>query len=438
MPNKNDKNIAYYLNKKAIKYDFSAEAVSSDGGTLLLSALERKHHIIKDFSSLIPDYRDEDLIIHTYEKQIQQRVFMMAQGYEDCNDSDYLNQDPLMATLLDEGLCSQPTLCRLENQMNRSTVVKLCDWFINRYVAGIEQGQEEIVIDVDTTDDPTHGNQQLSLFHGHYWQWMYQELLLLDGTTGQMILPVLLPGTVYPGKRLIFVLKRLIDRIRSVHKHIKIRLRADAGFSSPALYRLAKKYHLEFCIGLASNEVLKKEIASELASVQKDYVDKGEKYQIIIPVSNYKAKSWDSVEQVYAKIESTGIGINVRFIVSNIQEQTGEQIYFDFYVKRGECCENRIKEIKNMCFSDRLSCHSYWANFFRLMLSCITYEFFRIIKELIGKTQHNKAKKWMVDNIRLFLLKIGAFVNERTRYITIRFSKAFAQQHLFRELMQLC
>ncbi|MBN4049721.1 IS1380 family transposase [Bacteroidales bacterium AH-315-N07] len=438
MPKIKYKNTAFYHNKKAINFDFTAEAVSSDAGVLLLSKIERKHKLVKSFSSLIPDYRNPDYVVHTYQKQLEQRVFMMAQGYEDCNDSEYLKDDPVLTTLLNNGLCSQPTLSRFENNMDSKTIYRLCEWWVNNYVQELSPENNEIVIDVDTTDDPTHGNQQLSMFHGYYWQWMYQELLFLDGKTGQMILPVLLPGTMHPSKPFVSILERIVERIKTRFTGVSITIRADAGFSSPSFYLLAEKHNLRFCLGLSANEVLKNHVKSEAKKVEEDYLEENKKHQMITGPFMYKAETWEKKQKTYAKIESTGIGMNIRYFVSNMEALTGEQIYYDFYVLRGETCENRIKEIKNMCFSDRLSCESYWANFFRLMLSGIVYEFFRIIKELIAKTSHSQAKTWLVNNIRLFLLKVGATVVERARSIQIRFSKAFAQQELFGELILLC
>jgi hypothetical protein len=171
--------------------------------------------------------------------------------------------------------------------------------------------------------------------------------------------------------------------------------------------------------------------------VKETYLAKKEKYQEIIGPFEYKAKSWDKEQNVFAKVESTGKGMNIRYFVSNIPQQTGHELYWDFYVKRGDASENRIKEIKKMCYSDRLSCHDFWANFFRFMLSCLCYEMFRLIKVLIAKAGSGIASSWQVNNIRLYLLKIGATIKERVRSITIRFSKAFVYQELMSKLLRI-
>ena len=140
-------------------------------------------------------------------------------------------------------------------------------------------------------------------------------------------------------------------------------------------------------------------------------------------------------KQCYSKIESTGLGMNIRHFVSNIEEKDAREIYFGFYVKRGEASENRIKEVKNMCFSDRLSNHGFWANFFRLLISSIAYEMFLILKTKIKKTTFKEAKKWQINSIRTYLLKIGATVKKTKRRIYYRLSKAFVHQELFYELI---
>ena len=299
-------------------------------------------------------------------------------------------------------------------------------------------GQELIVIDVDSTDDPTHGGQQMSLFNGYYDQWMYQEMLLIDGNSGKVIMPRLLSGTGDCRVAFVEMLKIAVEKIRARFPGITILIRGDAGFSCPEFYSLSKELDILFCLGIAANPVLKKITAKTEKRIRKKFLSKKLEHQEIIGPRKYQAKSWDSAQRVFAKVESTKEGMNTRFIVSNMTGITGEQIYWDFYVMRGETCENRIKEIKNMCFSDRLSCTSFTANCFRLMLSCLAYEFVRMIKLAIQKTKFEEPKKWAVNNIRLFLFKIGAIVKEKVRSVTFLLSRACPHQHLFKEILRLC
>ncbi|MEA3436370.1 MAG: IS1380 family transposase [Thermodesulfobacteriota bacterium] len=339
---------------------------------------------------------------------------------------------------LDSDLASQPTLSRFENSLSNTDVYRMSIHWLDNYVSSIDPKRKRIIIDADGTDDPTHGNQQLSMYNGYYKQFMYNELLIHDGETGQVILPVLRPGSCHSGRWFVHILTIIVDKIRARFPEKEIIIRADSGFSGAKFYKLAEKKNLKFCIGLTRNERLKKftEIAEK--TVREGYYDQGEKFQFFAGAFEYKADSWEKPQRCYAKIESTGKGMNVRYFCSNMEGQTARELYWDFYVKRGETSENRIKELKNMCFSDRLSCHSFVANYFRLFTSCLCYELFRMIKELIRKSGKKDAAKWQISNIRLYLMKVGATIRRRVRRITVCFSKSYVCRELFCKIAALC
>jgi hypothetical protein len=431
-------NIAFSTQFKGVKFDFSGEKISSDGGTLILNNIERKHKILQDFESVIPDYRSPLLIKHDLLKMVKQRVYLLALGYEDCDDSDTLRNDPIISMILGGDLASQPTLSRLENHISKRTVFALYNKFIERYVKSIKPGQSEIIIDVDCTDDPTHGAQQLSLFNGHHGQFMYNELVFFDGTTGQLILPVLRPGNVHTSRWMPKILSRIVKAIRAVHPYIQIVVRADAGFSNPDFFDLAERYHLEFCMGLRGNQVLNKLIKSDYDQVKEQYADHAIQHQRFIGPFTYQAESWEKPQQVYAKVESTGLGMNVRFYVSSMGNYDAQGLYTKFYVQRGETCENRIKDIKNFCHSDRLSCCTFWANSFRLMLAGLAYEMLRLVKLAINKTEHLACHSWNLQSIRLNLLKVAGYVKTRVKYVLVKLSNAFIHQELFENVIQNC
>ena len=435
MPKSGSNNTTFYNKNQAFKFDFSAQEISSDGGILLCEKIERKYKVLKSFSQLLPDYRNPLFITYSREEQLKQRVYLMMQGYEDCNDEEKLKNDPVIQQVMGKNLCSQPTLSRFENSLGRRQIWLLCQWFVDRYVSSLPQDCKEVVLDADSTDDPTHGAQQLSMFNGYYYQWMYHKLVINEGKTGQIVLPILRPGNCHTAKWFVAIFKRIIKKIRSRFPTIKIKLRADCGFSGAELYKLCDDQDIQLCVGISTNDVLKQFTIEKEAEIKETYLAAKVKYQEIIGPFEYKAKSWDKTQDVYAKVESTGKGMNIRYFVSNIPNQTGQEIYWDFYVKRGDTSENRIKEIKNMCYSGRLSCHGYWANFFRFMLSCLCYEMFRLIKCLIASTGRSIAACWQVSNIRLYLLKVGATIKTRVRAITIKFSKAFVYQELMRKIL---
>lgn len=427
------KNTAFYRGNTQVQVDFSAGQISSDGALVLLEKLERKHKVISYFSSHIVDRRDPFRTVHCVEKLLKQRVFTLMQGYEDTNDVHELKDDPLFQDILDGEMASQPTLSRFENSLGKEGIFNLCNAWVDRYVASLS-GRKEIIIDIDATDDPTHGQQQLSMFNGYYGHFMYNELFFHDGHTGQIIVPVLRPGNSHSNKWYVSILKRVVEKICTVYPEMKIIIRADSGFSCPAFYQLADTYQLGFVIGLASNERLKQKVARVQKSVDHLYVREGIKHQHFISYT-YQAKSWHAPQQCYAKVESTGKGINIRHFVSNLPEKDARSIYFDVYVQRGESSENRIKEVKNMCFADRLSNHGFWANFSRLLISSLAYELFLLLKSSIKKTDFEEAKKWCIDTIRVRLLKVGATLKKTKRRVYYQLSKAFVHQQLFRQLI---
>lgn len=434
-PNLSTKNTVFYRNNKAVSIDFSADEISSDGSIVFLEQLERKYGFLKRLSKFIPDKRNPSYIVYSRYAQLKQRVFMLVQGYEDVNDVEHLKNDPLFKDVLEGDLASQPTISRFENCFDKASIFALCYDFIDRYVESLK-GRDAITIDVDATDDPTHGNQQLSMFNGFYGQFMYNELFFHDGDTGQIILPVLRPGNSHSNKWYVSILKRIICKIRATYPTIKITIRSDSGFSCAPFYKLVDDYNLLFVTGIASNNVLKQKTLRAEKAVRKLYLADGAKHQHFIQYE-YQAQSWHKPQICYAKVESTGLGMNIRHFVSNIQGHEARDIYYDFYVKRGDASENRIKEVKNMCFSDRLSNHGFLANFFRLICSSAAYEFMRLIKQAIKEVGHKIAEKWQVNTIRTNLLKVGATIKITKRRIYYQLSKAFVNKDLLVRLITL-
>ncbi len=337
------------------------------------------------------------------------------QGYEDGNDVFHLQHDPLYKDILEGDLASQPTISRFENSLNKRSIFELCYAWVDRYVSTLK-GRKAITIDIDATNDPTHGRQQLSMFNGYYGQFMYNELFFHDGDTGQIIVPVLRPGNSHSNKWYVSILKRIIIKIREVYPDMKIIIRADSGFCCAPFYKLADIYNLKYAVGLASNAVLKRKTARAKKAVKHLYLNQGKKHQHFMNF-DYQAKSWHKAQRCFSKVESTSLGMNIRHIVSNMEVKEARDIYFGFYVKRGEASENRIKEIKNMCFSDRLSNHGFWANFFRLFISSLAYELFLLLKTKIKNTTFEKSKKWQISSIRTYLLKVGATIKKTKRSV---------------------
>lgn len=432
--------IAFSQNKQIFNYNFDAQSVSTDGAILLTKKIAQKSGYLQSFSGLIPDHRNPLFISYSLENIVNQRVLMMMQGYEDCNDVQRLNHDPLIEAVLGNSIASQSTLSRFENSVDKAAVIDLCYWYAEQYINTLEQGRKEIIIDVDGTSDPTHGQQQLTCFNKYYGTDMYMQVFFKDGNTGQIIAPVLLPGYYNSSRLFVAVLKRLVKMIRAKLPDVNIIVRADSAYSKPEFYKYAKSTdNLLYTIGIAANEVLKSIVKGQEDFIKTLILPEGKDFETVSLPFDYQAKTWESEEKVYARFQIINGKLETRFFASNMANTIydGNKLYYDFYTQRGEASENRIKEIKNMCFSDRLSCHNFWANFFRLLLYSLGYEMFRLIKILITKSGVKEAFRWDINSIRLNLLKVGAWIRERKRRVCIYFSSSFKYKELLNKLIQL-
>jgi hypothetical protein len=435
MSYKNNKN---YAGKKEIIFDFSADAITSNGASIIAKSIEKNNNIVRDFSNVLVDNRDKNKIKHSLFKLILQRVVMMIQGHPDCNDANYVKDDKVTQLVVNGEIASQPTCSRLENSVSIKDIWNLSLQMVDKYASSIDKDRKSIIIDVDGTNDPAYGNQQLVMFNGYYGERIYHLLLFHDGETGQLILPVLRPGSCHSNKWFVGILRRMVERIRAVHPDIEIIIRGDCGFSAAAFYKLANNMHLKFCIGISRNERLKQHSSLLEQKMKEKYLNNKQKEVEFCGPFKYQADTWDEEQTCYAKVESTGHRLNIRYICSNLDAETAKELYYGFYVKRGDASENRIKEFKNMCYADRLSCKKFVANYFRLFLSALCYEFYYQIKELIKQTNHDEPKRWQIDNIRLYLIKAGAMVREKVRSIRIMFSQSYICKSLFMEIMHLC
>ncbi len=429
--------LAFSRQNQQFLYDFSADPLTSDGGVLLLARQLKKSGLINFFNAYIPDRRDPRYVTYPSDQLLRLRTLLLCCGYEDANDVEHLEDDPALVALCDGALPSQPTISRWENALNMGDMYRLAEAMIHHYVEQLQPDREYVIIDMDCTDDPTHGKQQGSLFHGYYWQHMYNQLFYLDGDTGQVILPVLRPGNVHSSKWNERFLRRIVQKIRDRFPHMVIHLRADAGFSGPAFYELAAAEDLNFCVGISGNPRLMALICDQVEMVAQDYVQAGIPYQHFVGPFSYQADSWAQPQEVYAKIESTGKGLNIRFFVSKYEVSDPKDLYRNYYVLRGEAAENRIKDIKNFCYSDRLSCHGFSANYYRLILSCLAYEVLRSIRQRLPALSKDPAiRRWSIESIRLKLLKVAAYVQVRVRRVYFRFARGHPYRHLFDALMQ--
>jgi hypothetical protein len=365
------------LFSKEVIADFAGGRITSDAGGLLLREVDQRYRIAEQTAACLHDPRDAAKVRHDLLTLVRQRLFAIALGYEDNNDTAWLAQDPALKIMPGQApetgadLASQPTLSRFENRANTKDLRRLSDWLLELYLKTHPGPRKVIVLDMDATDDPTHGKQQLSFFHGYYEEHMYHPLLVFDGRTGFPLAAVLRPGNTHASHRALAVLKRLIKKLRQAYPTALILLRADAGFAVPALYDyLEKQPDLRYVIGFITNNRVLEKTAPLLEKAQRQYQETGEKQRRFTSFS-YQAESWDQPRRIIAKVEYTYLGANQRFVVTNLV-RSPQFVYDDIYVLRDDV-ENRIKELKLELKGDRLNCHRFLANQFRLLLHTAAY-----------------------------------------------------------------
>jgi hypothetical protein len=417
---------------KEITADFDGGRITSDAGGLILRLLDERYEIAGSAARCLQDPRDPGKTVHSDLALLKQRIFSIALGYEDANDAETLRSDP--ALKMSSGrlpetcgdLASQSTLSRFENRISSKDLMRLADWLFALYVKAHPAPREVIVLDIDSTDDPTHGHQQLSFFHGYYEEHMYHPLFIFDGLSGFPLACILRPGNTHASHRAKAVLKRLLRRLRKTYPEAEIMLRADAGFAVPGLYRFCEKRRIHYVIGLITNDRLREKSAPLLARAQRLFDQTGEKQRLFVSFT-YRAESWSRYRRVIAKAEYMEQGPNQRFVVTNILGLNPQRIYDGIYVLRGDA-ENRIKELKREIKADRLSCHRFLANQFRLFLHTAAYTLFWLLRESLKGTEFASAQ---VGTLRLKLFKIGARIRETSRRVWIQMASGYPYQRLF-------
>jgi hypothetical protein len=394
---------------------FDGGQVSSDGGLPWVVEAEATLGVCGALAACVPEWRRGG-VRHRLETLVRQRVFQIACGYEDQDDADTLRTDPLFKLACgrlpasEPDLASQPTLSRLENAVDRHAVERLAEALVDLYIR--ERGRAgvptRILLDLDGTADPAHGEQEGVAYHGYYRQHMYHPLLVFDGETGHLITAVLRPGDVHGSAFVVLVLRRLLRKLRAAWPNVPVEIRADSGFAIPRLYAWCEENEVEYTIGLIPNPVLERLAAPLLEAARAQSVEQGGAKVRLAGEAQYQADSWPHLRRVVFKAEILLKGPNTRFVVTS---RTDDPLaLYDRYVDRGES-ENWIKDFKNALAADRLSDHRFWANAFRLLLHAAAYWLLDQLRRWLLAAQ---AARLQFDTLRLRVIKIGGWVRERT------------------------
>ena len=416
---------------KNVTIDFDGGVVTSDAGLLLLRETERQAGIIDRLVRCIPDNRDLRYISHTVRELVTQRTMQIACGYEDADDSDSLRHDPVLkmtcgrTPISGESLGSQPTMSRLENRVSRTMLYRMSIAFVDHFLDSYRRAPDKIIVDVDDTDDPTHGAQQMSLFNAYYDEYCYMPLHIYEGYSGKLICTVLRPGKRPRGSEIAAILKRVIKRIRKRWPKVRMVLRGDSHFSGPEIFDLCHSMRrTHFVLGLSNNRAL---APLGQCAVVAAHQQVGKKLKVFVDFS-YQAKSWAESHRVICKIEVSERGRNVRFIVTDMNGKGPQRMYDESYCGRGRM-ENFIKDHKNALHSDRTSCHRFEANYFRLLLHSAAYVLLNTLAEKgLRGTELVKAQ---FDTIILKVLKIGARVVEKLSRIRVHLPSSCPAQNLY-------
>jgi hypothetical protein len=288
---------------------------------------------------------------------------------------------------------------------------------------------KRVLLDFDATDDPAHGNQEGTYYHGYYGERIYHPLLVFDGETDQLITAVLRPGNTHASRGALAVLKRIVGRLREAWDGVEIEIRADAGFAVPEVYQYCEKEGIGYTIGLISNPRLEALAEDLLERAKRESEAKaGEKVRMVSDTS-YRAGSWDRRRRVVYKAEVLEKGTNTRFVVTSRPEEPGR--LYDWYVRRGEA-EGWIKDFKIALKADRLSCHRFWANQFRLLLHAAAYW---LLDELRRKLGAAGIRRMQLDTLRLYLIKIGGRLRELLTKVRLHLASGHPGQRLWNALV---
>lgn len=411
---------------RKITADFSGGNITSNGGVLLLRQADSKLGLTRAAARLIPDSRRTSSVKHSTEQMFRQRVYAIGCGEEDLNDHDELRHDIALQTAVgcDKPLASPSTLCRFENNAHRQAAVDMNALLVEQFIASHAAPPKEIILDFDATDDVVHGNQEGRFFHGYYDHYCFLPLYVFCGS--QLLCAYLRPSKIDGAKHAWAILALLTKQIRRTWPDVKIIFRGDGGFCRWKMLRWCESHEVDYIVGIGGNVRLKQFGSTLIEQSEEAYEQTSEK-QRLFDEFNYAAATWDRERRVIIKAEHTSLGANTRFILTSL-EGDPQKLYDEIYCARGDM-ENRIKEQQLDLYADRTSCHNWWPNQLRLMLSSFAYVLFEHIRRTALK--NTRLAHATSATIRNKLIRIGAVIVRNTRRIRFHLSTSYPRRELF-------
>lgn len=451
---------------KPVVVEPSADQVSSDAGLLPFRQLDEHLGLTRQFAEALSDRRDVSHIGHSFLEMTRMRVYGILADYADQNDHDVLRSDPIFKLLcnhsiVDNDLASQPTLSRFENAIDVQSFFRLRDMLLDQFIASFPTPPRQLTLDIDPFDDPTHGQQQLTFFHGYYDQYQYLPRVITCAENDLVLSVCLLHGTAHPALGAPDDVDYVVRRLREAWPGVRIHLRGDSGFGTPALYAMCEQLDIQYTIGIGMNARLKKYSDSLLNQAVSQWEQTGQP-QRLFTAFWYRADSWSAQRWVVVKCEANTQGTNRRAVVTN---RTGATILpgaaYDGYADRGES-ENRNKELKTGLLADRLSDHRYFANLFRLYLHTAAYNLLVHMRHAVAdpppepsggipveawagrrrrswhnhRREHDPLGEGQPCTWRTRLIKVAARVRETTRRVVVQLSASWPYLPHFQKVLQ--
>ena len=373
-----------------VRADFAGGALSSDFGALLLRGIDRQIGLTARLAAAMQDKRHPSSIDHPLRDLLAQRIYQIASGYADGNDANRLRRDPLFKRSVErsplepaQDLASAPTFSRLEHSIDRKDLYRLTHALVDHFIASYPEPPAAIVLDLDHSDDPTHGQQEFTFYNHYYRSYCYLPLFIFEGTSHALVTACLRPGTRPTSAENTRILVRLLSYLRRHWPQTHILVRGDSHFATPEVIEvIAHRRLTDFVFGLAGNAVLLRQAAPVMQEARWLYQQRTAQAQAhgeyppassrVYEEFSYAAASWSQPWRVIVKAEVMAAGDNPRFIVTSLAAPTPQQVYEDLYCARGNC-ENDIKAVKCDLHSDRTSATTFLANAMRLLLACAAY-----------------------------------------------------------------
>lgn len=442
--------------RRTVVAAFDGGTLTSDGGLLLLSEVERRRGILRGFAACFRDQRNPAYVEHRLEELVRQRVLGLALAYEDLNDHDELRTDPLLATVVgkadpagndrrqeqDRGkpLAGKSTLNRLEwgavkqdRYRKISVDSKAVDRFlVDTFLSAHESVPSQIILDLDATDDPLHGEQEGRFFHGYYGGYCYLPLYMFCGS--HLLCALLRSSDRDASAGAVTEVERIVAQIRSRWPEVQIILRADSGFAREELMAWCEQHAVDFVFGLARNARLQRALGGELTQAREQFEQSGEAARIFRDFTYQTRKSWSCQRRVVGKAEHLAKGANPRFIVTSLSAESwpAAALYEQLYCARGEM-ENRIKEQQMCLFADRTSSHNLASNQLRLWFSSVAYILLNELRRL--GLQGTELAQARCDTIRTKLLKIGAQIRVTVRRVWVHLASSYPYAALWTQIV---